>query len=389
MSSRERPRVLCVDHEAQALAAVTSELRNDYDVHTATSAEQALERLRRIRGAAVVVTDMRMHGMDGATLLQHVRETYPATTRIVLTGDGDRDVAVLAVNKGRLFHLLTKPCSPDELRVAIAAAVMQYRLRCAEQRLLQDTLIGCVGALAHALAITNPVAFSRASRAKQLAAEFAARLGCGHFWQLETAALLSQFGYISLRPEIVKKLYRGARLTAQEQALSAEVPHVAIKLLDHIPSLEPVLRILTALTWTDEQIARLGDGTIGLATRILGLVLEYDALTARGYTADVAVQTLRDRGERFSDALIEQFAAYVGVRAAATRVRELALRQMQPGMTLLQEVRADMGTLTFLLPRGSKVTPSVVARIGTLGPKMLTQRVRVLVPAEQPPSCLS
>ena len=46
--------------------------------------------------------------------------------------------------------------------------------------------------------------------------------------------------------------------------------------------LEPVIQILTALHWTDEQIAALGDGTIGLGTRILALVLEFDSLISQG-----------------------------------------------------------------------------------------------------------
>jgi DNA-binding response OmpR family regulator len=55
MSVRERPRVLWVDGEAQVLEGIALHLRQDYDVYTAASAEQALEQLRRIGAVAVIV----------------------------------------------------------------------------------------------------------------------------------------------------------------------------------------------------------------------------------------------------------------------------------------------------------------------------------------------
>jgi hypothetical protein len=150
-----------------------------------------------------------------------------------------------------------------------------------------------IKALVDVLAITNPVAFGRASRVKRIAMEFAAKLECRDFWQLEAAAMLSQIGYLSLPAELVEKLYYGESLTAEEKILVGGVPDVVSALLENVPRLEPVIQILTALHWTDEQIARLGDGTIGLGTRILGLVLEYDTLIAQGQAVHVAVKTLR------------------------------------------------------------------------------------------------
>jgi response regulator RpfG family c-di-GMP phosphodiesterase len=333
-------------------------------------------------GVAVVVSDLRMPGMNGATLLQEIRQDYPETTRILLTGEAGRDAAVLAVNQGQIFRFLTKPCPVDQMRAAIEAGVMQYRLVNAERNVLQETLLGCVGALIDVLAITNPVAFGRASRVKRVAVEFSMRLDCRDFWQLEAAAMLSQIGYISLPVELVEKLYFGETLTPEEQVLAGGVPQVAIRLLDRIPRLEPVMQILTALAWTDEQLARLGDGTIGLGARILGLSLAYDALTAQGHSSEVAVQTLRGRTARFGSRLVEAFAAHLGTGTGADEVREMELRYVQPGMVVLQDVRTHLGTL--LVPRGFEATPSFVERIRNFGPEVLAEQIRVLVPAAKP-----
>jgi len=114
---------------------------------------------------------------------------------------------------------------------------VHHRLLIAEKVLLQETLIGCIKALIDILAMTNPVAFGRATRVKCLVTDLAASLGNPNFWQLEAAAMLSEIGYISLSAELVEKLYYGKRLTPEERVLADGAPLVAQKLLGRIPRL--------------------------------------------------------------------------------------------------------------------------------------------------------
>ncbi len=379
MSTQDSPRILCVDDEKLILEGLVLLLRKDYEVHTALSGDEALKVLKRVGGAAVVVSDMRMPGMDGAMLLHNVMNLYPDTSRILLTGEPGRDAAVAAVNQGHIFRFLTKPCPPEQLKGALEAGVMQHRVIKAERSILKETLIGCIHALIDVLAIANPIAFGRASRIKRLAMEFAGALNCGDYWQLEAAAMLSQIGYLSLPTQLVEKLYNGEPLTPAERTLASGVPGVAMTLLENIPRLEPVIQILEALSWKDERIARLGDGTTGMGTRILGLVLEYDSLITQGHSADVAVQTLRLRAARFGSALIEQFGKHVGAGSGKNEARELALRSVQPGTIILQDVRTSQGTL--LVPRGFEVSSSFLERIRYFGPDLLNETVKVLIPA--------
>jgi response regulator RpfG family c-di-GMP phosphodiesterase len=377
MSRQGLPRVLCVDDEARVVEGLVLHLRKDYEVHTALSGADALRQLKEMGGAAVIVSDMRMPGMDGATLLQHVMQAFPDTTRILLTGETGRDAAVSAVNTAHIFRFLTKPCPPDQLKAAVEAGVGQYRLVNAERSILKETLIGCIKALVDVLAITNPVAFGRASRVKQLAMQIAERADCQQFWQLEAAALLSQLGYLSLPPELVEKLYYGENMTPEERILASGAPQLATSLLENIPRLEPVIQILVALTWTDEQLARLGDGTIGLGTRILDLVLSYDTLITQGHDVNVALQTLRGRSSRFGARLIEQLAKHVGAGTTATVAREMPLRAVQTGMIIMQDVRTHMGTL--LVPRGFEVTKLFIEKLRNFGPDLLNEVVKVAV----------
>lgn len=374
----KRPQILCVDDESRVVEGLALHLRKDFRVHTALGGDEGLAKLKELGGVAVVISDMRMPGMDGATFLKRVMRTYPDATRILLTGEPGRDAAVQAVNEGQIFRFLTKPCPPDQLKGAIDDAVIQHRLLLAERLLMQETLVGCIQALVDVLAITNPVAFGRASRLKRLVMSFSAALGHKDFWQLEAATMLSQIGYLSLPVELVEKLYYGERLTPEEEVLAGGVPEVASKLLSHIPRLEPVLQILNAVNADDAQLKKLGEGTIGQGARILCIAQEYDSLCAQGHSVNLAMQAVRGKSARFGEGLVEKFSALVGGVTGRTEVQEMPLRLVRPGMTIMDDLRTHMGTL--LIPRGFEVSETFLARLHNFGSGILAEKVRVRVP---------
>jgi response regulator RpfG family c-di-GMP phosphodiesterase len=373
MNREALPHVLCVDDEPRVVDGLALHLRNDYQVLSANGAQSALQALKDHGAPAVIVSDMRMPGMDGATLLKHVKHLYPETTRILLTGDPGRDVAIAAVNEGQIFRYLTKPCPPDQLRAAIEAGVAHHRLLVAEKVLLQETLIGCIGALVDILAITNPVAFGRATRVKRVAADLAAAIGTKGFWQLEAAAMLSQIGYISLPTELVEKLHYGKRLTSEERVLADGAPQVAQKLLGRIPRLEPVMEILAA---SQQVKSDLPEGLIKLGAGILRLVLEYDTQIAQGRPINEAIAAIRAQTSRHDAKLVEQLELLVGASVGAQDQSEVAVGDLIPGMVFMNDLRTPVGTL--LVPKGFEVTATFLERVRNFGPGILQERVLVM-----------
>src|SRR4029450_8454251 len=97
---------------------------------------EALE-LLKTEPIAVVVSDMRMPQMDGATLLSRIRALYPNVVRILLTGQADTQAAIAAVNEGQIYRFLTKPCPPEVLVQELENAVELSRLMTAEKELLR------------------------------------------------------------------------------------------------------------------------------------------------------------------------------------------------------------------------------------------------------------
>lgn len=374
MEPKELPRILCVDDEPRILEGLVLQLRREYQVYTANSGQMALQTLKDMSGVSVVVSDMRMPAMDGATLLKQVKQRYPEISRILLTGEPGRDAAVQAINEGQIFRFLTKPCAPEQLRNAIDAAVINHRLLTAEKVLLQETLIGCIRALIDVLAITNPVAFGRTKRVTRLVNELSQALGNKSFWQLEAAAMLSQLGYISLPVELVEKLYYGERLTPEERTLVEGAPEVAHKLLGHIPRLEPVLQILEAV----QRAPGTAEGMVKLGAGILQLVLDYDALLAQGHNTNLAIQTLR-KNPQYDAQVMEQFATLLGAGTSSQEIQQLPLRLVRPGMVFLDDLRTHMGTL--LVPKGFEVSDTFLERMRNYGSGMLDDKVRVMVSA--------
>jgi CheY-like chemotaxis protein len=378
------PRILCVDDEPRVVESLAVQLRHHYQVSTANSGREALQLLQDQAPPAVVVSDMRMPVMDGATFLKHVRQLHPETTRILLTGDTGRDAAIAAVNEGQIFKFLTKPCRTEQLKAAIDAGVMQYRLASAEKVLLQETLIGCIKALVDILAITNPVAFGRATRLKRLATALADALGVKGFWQLEAAVMLTQIGFISLPVELVEKLYYGKRLTPEEKLLADGAPQVAKKLLGRIPRLEPVIEILTAV-WRGE--GNLPEGPIKNAADALRLLLEYDTHVTQGHSVDAALQKVRAPQARHDPKMIHALESLLVESVGPQDSFEISVGNIKPGMIFMDDLYTHVGTL--LVPKGFEVTEAFLERARNFGPGILQEKVRVTSASQQASRAMS
>jgi response regulator RpfG family c-di-GMP phosphodiesterase len=380
MPSPERPRILCVDDEPAVLDGLRRALRGTFDVSTAGGGAQGLEALRATPPFEVVMSDLRMPGMDGVALLERARTEAPDSVRILLTGQADLPAAVAAINTGAIFRFLCKPCAPEALHAALADAVKQHRLLTAERVLLERTLHGCVKALTDILALTHPEAFGRSMRAKRYVETFGRHFGRRDRWELEVAAMLSQIGCVTLPGPLVSKLYHGAPLSEDERRLVARTPDVARQLLADIPRLEGVREILASQATSFDVGGGPGALPSGIAlpegARLLRIVLDLDALEQRGLDRGEALATLRGRHGAYDPALLEALVEALGSDATAPKTVELAIASLRPGMVFAEDVVSRKGVL--LIARGQEATASVLDRLQGYGPHVgVPGKVRV------------
>lgn len=131
--------ILCVDDEPNVLKSLRRLFRGvDYIVHLAESGTKGLEVLEQ-ENIDLIISDMRMPHMDGAEFLTQAALRWPDTVRILLTGFADIESTIAAVNQGKIYSYCSKPWEDDELKVLVAKAIDEKRLR--EERVLLFDII--------------------------------------------------------------------------------------------------------------------------------------------------------------------------------------------------------------------------------------------------------
>lgn len=138
-SSADSFKILYVDDEALSLKYFQQIVGEDFEVITASSAEEGLAVVEKMHGSlAVVVSDQRLTGMQGTKFLAQLRQRHPDIVRILATAFAEVSTAVSAINEGAIFHFVSKPWQPEALLVTLRRAVEHFALRAERDRLLAE-----------------------------------------------------------------------------------------------------------------------------------------------------------------------------------------------------------------------------------------------------------
>ncbi len=124
--SDQKINLLYVDDEENNLVSLKATFRLKYNIITALSADEALKILEK-KSVEIIITDQRMPNTTGIEFLEKVLEKYPDPIRILLTGYSDIDAVIDAVNKGKIYHYLSKPWNEKEMDETILKAYDIYK----------------------------------------------------------------------------------------------------------------------------------------------------------------------------------------------------------------------------------------------------------------------
>lgn len=153
--SADSPSVLFVDDEPMSRKWFALEFGDEFKVATAGGAEEALDILRaRSSEFGVLVTDYRMPERDGMKLLRAVHQDYRHVIRLLATAYAEKDVAIAAVNQGKVLRILEKPLDGDLTREALREALALYRTQALERAVNEGRVAAlreALGFLAHEL----------------------------------------------------------------------------------------------------------------------------------------------------------------------------------------------------------------------------------------------
>ena len=364
-------RVLFVDDDPQLLAAFGRAYRKRFDFHTAQSGDQGLEMIRTSPPFAAVVADMRMPGMNGVEFLAQVQTAAPDTTRIMLTGQADLDTAMEAVNKGRVFRFLNKPCDEEVLAEVVEAGIRQFELVSTERILLEQTLTGSLQVLVDLLSIFDPKLFGRAQEVKEYALDLAERIGIGRPWDLGIAALLAPIGHMAIPAELLGRRNRGDRLTIQEQEAFRTLPETGARIVANIPRLKSVSRIIL---YSNKDFD--GDGypmdnlkgeELPVESRILRLATDFVDEVRQRHSKTLVYERLRLAAGKYDPALLKALGQTLGQDAAGEQEvprQLLNIDELQEGMVLAGDVMSPDGKV--LIPGGSRLSVLHLTRLLSL-----------------------
>jgi len=140
MTDQEKGHLLVVDDEPEVLRSIRRLFRKQCTVHTAVSAEEALE-IAEKTPVSVILSDQRMPGTTGVELLSEIRRRFPLVVRLIITAYTDIDSVIAAINDAHIFRYIKKPWDPERLALAVEEAFQfhaELARQCAPMEHLQD-----------------------------------------------------------------------------------------------------------------------------------------------------------------------------------------------------------------------------------------------------------
>lgn len=324
---------LVVDDEPRLRQALARLMEGDgFVCFQASSGVEALRILEREQ-VQLVLSDLRMPGMDGAELLQRMRAAYPDVAVIMLTAVVEAEAAVHCLSLGAMDYL-TKPFSYEEVRARAAQALEKRRLITenrehqrelerrvlAQARRIEELFLGSIHALVQALEIKDPYTRGHSTRVSYYATAIARAMGLQpeHVGQIELGGQLHDIGKIGVRETVLNK--KGP-LTPEEYEHIMTHPVLGWRILTPLLADHPL--VLNIVRSHHERFNGRGvpDGLRGAAipleARIVSVADAWDAmLSSRSYRdglsrTDAITELHAQAGEQFDPDVVAAFTGMI------------------------------------------------------------------------------
>lgn len=391
--------LLCVDDEQNILAALKRLFRpQGYKVLVADGGEAGLNLLAQ-ESVDLIISDMRMPGMNGAEFLEHAAQRWPDTVRILLTGYADLQSTVAAVNQGKIYRYVSKPWEDSDIRLAVQHGLERKFLERDRQRLqeltrqqneelkqlnanleykvaqrteelrqamtslesahanLKSSYVTAVKVFANLLEAREKSVAGHSRRVADQARTLARRMEMepADIDAVLFAGLLHDIGKIGLPDQLLNKPFQS--LPAAERNIVMQHPAVGQAVLMSMEHLQGAAQLIRS---HHERFDGKGypDGltatAIPLGARILAVVNDYDALQSGSlatvrYSASQACEFLiENKGKRYDPKVVDLFLELRGEPAAeTTREPEMQLPSgaLKEGMVLVRDLTTRDGVL--------------------------------------------
>lgn len=363
-----KERVLLVDDEDNLLSAVKRQLRGQFDIHSAHSPHVAIQMLEKDPSYSVIVSDMRMPGMNGIEFLQAAQKISPNSIRIMLTGNSDQNTASNAINESHVYKFLTKPCSTETIEKALTDAVFQFHISQVERELLDKTLQGSIQLLTDILSLTAPDLFHQATEAQHLCECLAKKICPEETLNLKLAALFSDISAIAVPKDLFVKVREGSALTKDESHALFYSIDLSRSLLANIPKLEEVSQIVFYQYKNFDGTGEPSDSkhnSAPLASQVLRICKDYFYLRTKNLSVAECFKILVSRKGIYNPKVLQVFGSEIlnfnNERSKTITKKKVTSSELNSNQTLIEDIRTNTGLL--LLAAGTKLSEISILRI--------------------------
>lgn len=391
--------ILFVDDEANILSSLKRLFRPfGYRIFTAEGGAQGLEILSR-ENVDLVVSDMRMPEMNGAQFLEKVREQWPDTVRILLTGYAEIGATIDAINKGQIYRYVAKPWEDNDIALTVKHALQQKMLEREKQRLealtqrqneelkdlnahleekvlartralhesmqsldaahekLKKSFITSVRVFSNLIEMRNPAKSGHSCRVAELARSIAQKMGMTASEVQDTfiAGLLLDVGKIGLPDRLLEKPFNALSFDERSEVVRHPVKgERALMALDQLQGAARLIRCHRENFDGTGYPEHLSGLSVPLGARILAVAEDYDtALMGSSYVkpmkpAQAQLMVQDGKGKRYDPAVLEVFFDELcRVSVVEDNATELTLRsgQVKPGMVLSRDLMTGNGDI--------------------------------------------
>jgi response regulator RpfG family c-di-GMP phosphodiesterase len=397
--------VLCVDDEPNILSSLKRALRGGCRVLTAGSGAQAIEMLQS-ENIDLIISDMRMPGMDGAQLLEHAHQHWPQTVRILLTGYADMSATVAAINRGRIFRYINKPWDDGELQITVRQGLERQALEREKQRLealtrtqnqqlveantqlenrvlertaevtqahekLKRSYLNSIKVFSNLLEMRGGRLAGHGRRVADIARKLAAKMKLSSEEQqhIFVAGLMHDIGLLGLNDTLLAKPM--SKYSPEESTQYRQHTTAGEQSLLALDDMTPVSAIIRAHHERFDGFGfpdRKAGADIPIGARILAVADAYDELQT-GHLADISVtpeeaRTLmrRSRGQQFDPDVLDAFLDLTEPNRPASKDSvTLPTADLMSGMVLATDLVSARGIL--MLTAGQQLNASLIQSI--------------------------
>ena len=311
-----RPRILVADDDPSVRKLFGNMFAADYDCHVVASGEEALARLQSDDGFRLIITDIRMPGMNGIELVRLVRGRHAHVPVIIMSAAGESEVTVEAFRAGARDYVI-KPFDVEEMGKAILRALEgPAQAPISEEQIREMRWNDSAKALALALGYKDNETSGHAARVVHFSLRLGQEMGLGReeMTHLKLGSRLHDIGKIGVDDRVLRK---PARLDGPEWEQMREHPRKGMEMALRAGLPEAAARVIGQHhEWWDGNgyPAGLRGDEIEITARIFSVVDAFDAITsdrcyrrAQPYEAALA-ELRRFAGTQFDPAVVEAFA---------------------------------------------------------------------------------